>query len=181
MRPAGHTGAPPELNPEGSPRRDADAGGGMGLPTAGKPGSWVQQQAERWAQLPWALDARLVPPLEVREGCRKPQWPRVGRVWGRCPVSAPVSAGVWQLPTAPTPRPLFCGDCGLCHTLVTGPARHVAVTLCSPRTQASFLRLLRPKRVGAGSKTVPPERCTQLVAPTLIQGRGREDADEQGY
>ena len=77
--------------------------------------------------------------------------------------------------------PLFCGDCGLCHTLVTGPARHVAVTLCSPRTQASFLRLLRPKRVGAGSKTVPPERCTQLVAPTLIQGRGREDADEQGY
>ena len=84
-------------------------------------------------------------------------------------------------PHPPTPRPLFCGDCGLCHTLVTGPARHVAVTLCSPRTQASFLRLLRPKRVGAGSKTVPPERCTQLVAPTLIQGRGREDADEQGY
>lgn len=92
-----------------------------------------------------------------------------------------VCSGLSGCVAAPRPRLLFCGDCGLCHTLVTGPATHVAVTLCSPRTQASFLRLLRLKRVGAGSKAVSPKRCIQLVAPTLIQVRGREDADEQGY
>lgn len=161
MRPASHTGAPPELNPEGSPRRDADAGGGTGLPRAGKPGSWVQQQAERWAQLPRTLDARLVPPLEAREGCRKPRWPRVGRVWGRCPVSAPVSAGVWQLP-APAPGRCSVGTASVSHpghwsrhtrgsdTVLTQDTGVISQTLeaeaCRSRKQGCFSQALHPAR-----------------------------------
>ena len=35
--------------------------------------------------------------------------------------------------------------------------------------------------MGAESKALSPECCTQLMAPTLIQVRGQEDAEEQGY
>ena len=123
-------GASPELNPEGSPRRDAEAGGGWASLRQESWGPGHSGWQERQAQ---ALGARPVPPLEawedvVRESCRKPQGvPRVCSGLSRC------AAG---------PQPCCCcAGTAVCHTLVTGPARHVVVILRSPGTQASFLRL----------------------------------------
>ena len=93
MRPAVQ-GATPELNPEGSPRRDAEAGGGW---TSLQQGSWGPGHSGwqgRQAQWPRAPGARPVPLWR-----RGKTW--LGKAVGSpkgCPVSAPVSAGVRLAP-----------------------------------------------------------------------------------